>query len=124
MSNLSSAVYTVNRGRGNSSRALDLRWTREISRRLGIKRKGTVGVKFYTTNAGAHRVAVRAKANPVKGFRALKLRGAGTLCDSVRFGIGNVLDCNPSASSIYKFTGKTMYINIPFVSNADGVAAI
>ena len=117
MTNLHSAVYREYDG---CSYKLNLRWSRDISKRLGIKRKDTVGAKLYIANDGSPRVAIRANPNPKKGFRALKLHQSGRLCDQVRLGVGSMFDYCRSTPSIYKFTGKTMYVTVPFDAIGDG----
>jgi len=80
---------------------------------LGIKRKGTIGVKFYTSRSGNPQAAVKAKPDPEKGFRPLKVHGSGTLRDRVRIGVGNTLGLLSSTPAMYKFTKNTMYVEVP-----------
>ncbi len=115
MSNLSSAVYKINNHQqNNNSLALDMRWTRDISKRLKTRRKSTVGVKFYHTPRGAPRVAIRAKPDEKKGFRAVKVFSSGNLCDRIRIGIGTSFNEEASTPSVYRFTKGTMYVELPF----------
>ena len=122
MSNLSSAIYKINTNTPNAkSKALDVRWTRDISKRLKTRRKSLVGVKCYHTPSGSPRVAIRAKPDEKKGFRAVKVYSSGNLCDRIRIGVGTSFNEESSAPSVYRFTNGTMYVELPFhYANGDG----
>ena len=114
MSNMSTAIYA-----NGKVDQLYLRWDRDISKRLGVRRKGVVGAKFYTTKSGQPKVAIRKNPDMDKGYRPLKLSNSGSKADVIRLGVGHMFNNCGATPTVYRFTGETMYVNIPVPFNGN-----